>query len=147
MRTEIGLEPCDNQTKCDEPSHQSHYSGLVIDDRTPKEPWTDGVPAETLILDRRFYSSPYIEGFVKFVLQRTHKFGKTKYGKRHIDLLDFFRHAFRPHIYTIRDQVYLREADKPPEDRYSTPQQPEQYEQHMRFVFDISTYQVKYLKV
>jgi len=107
LRTEIGLEPCDSQTtECDEPTEVGYESGVF-------EPLADGVPAETLILDRRFYQEPYIKSFVKFVLQRTHKFGETKYGKRHIDLLDFFRHAFRPHIYHLEDG---------------------EYEQHMRFV-------------
>ena len=113
MRTEIGLEPCDSETtECDDPTQSDDY---LTRTNFPElfEPLAEGVPAETLILDRRFYEEPYIKSFVKFVLQGTHKFGKTKYGKRHIDLLDFFRHAFRPHIYHLRDG---------------------EYEQHMRFV-------------
>ena len=109
LRTEIGLEPCDSQTtECDTPTETDAYKYPGV-----FEPLAEGIPAETLILDRQFYEEPYIKSFVKFVLQGIHKFGKTKYGKRHIDLLDFFRHAFRPHIYHLRDG---------------------EYEQHMRFV-------------
>ena len=124
LRTEIGLEPCDSETtECDEPTESDDYitrrdfPGLTF------EPLAEGVPAETLILDRRFYEYPYTKSFVKFVLQRTHKFGKTKYGKRHIDLLDFFRHAFRPHIY------HLEESEGQNGGQFKG-----EYEQHMRLV-------------
>ena len=70
------------------------------------EPFVEGVSAETLILDRWFFYDPHIVSFIKHLLQGTHKFRETEYGKRRIDLLDFFRHAFRPHIYTYRDQIY-----------------------------------------
>ena len=108
------MEPCDKTKQtCTEPKAPSDFFQW-----TPTEPFAEGVSAETLILDRWFYISPYIQSYIKFLLKGTHKFRETEYGKRRIDLLDFFRHAFRPHIYTYRDGDEKRNPWVPEYDVY-----------------------------
>ena len=125
LRTETGLEPCDKTKQtCTEPASPESYLPTFT------EPFAEGVSAEALILDRWFFNPPYLPSFIKFLLQGTHKFRKTEYGKRRIDLLDFFRHAFRPHIYTYRpsdEKLSIGGVIDEPEN--------DLYDQQMRFVF------------
>ena len=70
--------------------------------------------AADILLDRiieKYSSYP-----PKFTIQGTYRFSFL--GKRRIDLLDFFRHAFRQHVYTTRSYSSGGEA----------------FEQQMRFV-------------
>ena len=76
--------------------------------------------AADILLDRTdIFIDQYSPYPPKFIIQGTYRFFHSRtYGKRRIDLLDFFRHAFRQHVYTTRSDSSGGEA----------------FEQQMRFV-------------